>query len=353
MWRRIANIALAVFIWAAIAAYVIYSAILVSRHNQEQNVERLNIEIVDSTAKGQLITSQRVREMLLERGIATINTNVDRVDTKAIKSMICDEGFVDRVGIYASYSGTLHIRISQRKPLFRLMCNGYNCYITADGYIFSSPEHAALHVPVVSGSYTPLFESEYEGTIEDVLAAHIAAAEEQIRTIGRGAAPILERQEFWVERRKAVRDSTIAERAERKRLYRYIDGHLRDCRNALEDIATQQRVVEQQIAKTRSRFSEFMRFIEFIAHIESDRFWRAEVVQIVTSTTSDGRLAITLIPRSGNHRILFGDLDRWAEKMAKLHIFYDKVAPTCGWDSYKTVDLSYADTIVCTYNEEN
>ena len=353
MWRRIANIALVVLIWAAIAAYVIYSAILVSRHNQEQNVERLNIEIVDSTAKGQLITSHRVREMLLERGIATINTNVSRVDTKAIKSMICDEGFVDRVGIYASYSGTLHIRISQRKPLFRLMCNGYNCYITADGYIFASPEHAALHVPVVSGSYAPLFEADYEGEIDDVLVSQIAAYEEQIRAIGRGAAPILERQEFWSERRKSVRDSTITERAERKRLYRYIDGHLRDCRRALEDITAQQRAVEEQIAKAKSRYNEFMRFVEFIAHIESDRFWRAEVVQIVTSTTSDERLNITLIPRSGNHRILFGGIDGWAEKMAKLNIFYDKVAPTCGWDSYKTVDLNYADTIVCTYNEEN
>ena len=109
MWRRIADIALVVAIWAVIALYVIYSATLVRRHKQAQNVERLAIEIVDSTASGQLITSQRVREMLLERGIATINTNIESVDTQAIREMICQEGFVEYVGIYASYSGTLHI----------------------------------------------------------------------------------------------------------------------------------------------------------------------------------------------------------------------------------------------------
>ena len=52
MWRRIGNIALVVAIWATIVAYVVCSAILVSQHKRVQNVERLNIEIADSTASG-------------------------------------------------------------------------------------------------------------------------------------------------------------------------------------------------------------------------------------------------------------------------------------------------------------
>ena len=57
MWRRIGNIALVVVIWATIVAYVLLSAKLVRQHKRVQNVERLAIEIVDSTASGQLITA--------------------------------------------------------------------------------------------------------------------------------------------------------------------------------------------------------------------------------------------------------------------------------------------------------
>ena len=334
MWRRIANIALVVVIWSAIAAYVTFSALLVRRHNQEQNVERLSIEIVDSTAAGQLITSQRVREMLLDRGIATINTNIRSVDTQAIREMICKEGFVDYVGIYASYSGTLHIRISQRKPLPRFMADGYN-------------------IPVVSGDYSPIFESGYEGRLSDVIEASRVECLDSVRIVGRQRAPILERQEFWLSRRKAVRDSTIEDRAERKRLNRYIDGHLRDCKRALEGVEAQQRAVEARFERKVERYDELNSLLDFVAKTQSDSFWRAEIVQIVATTTSDNRLSLMLIPRSGNHRIEFGWLENCEQKLDKLRTFYDKVAVTRGWDSYKMVNLNYADKIICTYKDEN
>ena len=99
MWRKVGRVLLVLVIWGAIAAYIACSAMLTQRHKSEQSVERVEIEIVDSASSGQLITSQRVKEMLIERGIATINTNVDKVDTRAIKDMICNEGFVDDVDI--------------------------------------------------------------------------------------------------------------------------------------------------------------------------------------------------------------------------------------------------------------
>lgn len=353
MWRRIGNIALVVAIWATIVAYVVCSAILVSQHKRVQNVERLNIEIADSTASGQLITSHRVREMLLEQGIATVGVNVESVDTRAIREMIYREGFVDYVGIYTSYSGTLHIHISQRKPLFRLLVDGYNCYITADGYLFQSPEHAALHIPVVSGDYCPPFASEYEGHLSQVLAGYELKAKDSVAHIGKELKPILEREHYWQSRRKDVRDSTITQKGERRRLYRYIDGHLRDCKHAKEAIAARQRAVESAFEQRVAQFEQLQSLIEFVALIDRDNFWRAEIVQIVATTTSDGRITLQLIPRSGNHRIEFGWLESCEQKMDKLRLFYDKVAVTRGWDSYKTVNLNFADTIVCTYKDEN
>ena len=76
-------------------------------------------------------------------------------------------------------------------------------------------------------------------------------------------------------------------------------------------------------------------------------------MQIVATTTADDRITLTLIPRSGNHRIEFGWVEDCDQKLHKLRLFYDKIAITSGWESFKSVNLNYADKIVCTYNGEN
>lgn len=352
MWRKIGQIALVIVIWGAIATYVVYSAMLVYKHKQGQNVERLAIEIVDSTASGQLITSQRVREMLMYKPIPTIGVNVNMVDHWAIKELICNEGFIDNVSVYTSYNGTLHISISQRTPLLRLRVDGYDSYITADGYVFNSPDHGALHTPVISGSYRPVFKAGYEGSLDELLAQIMEQADAQAREVIAKKIPILERQEHLRQRRKDVRDSVIELKSERKRLYRNIDGHLRDCDKALAAIDAEREAVYRKAAQISRRFDDFKALIGLVQQLSADRFWRSEIVQIVATTTADDRITLTLIPRSGNHRIEFGWVEDCDQKLHKLRLFYDKIAITSGWESFKSVNLNYADKIVCTYNGE-
>ena len=149
-----------------------------------------------------------------------------------------------------------------------------------------------------------------------------------------------------------MRDSTITNKRERQRLNDYINGHLRDCNREFERIAAEQQGVRGRLMTKERRYDDFMALIDFVERLQSDRFWRAEIVQIVAETTSDGALSLTLIPRSGNHRIDFGWIADVEDKLQRLRLFYEQIAVTSGWDSYKTVDLSYADRVVCTYNGE-
>ena len=54
-----------------------------------------------------------------------------------IEEMIARNGFVERVDAYVSYDGVLHVDISQRRPLVRLLVNGVDSYVTAEA--MSSP----------------------------------------------------------------------------------------------------------------------------------------------------------------------------------------------------------------------
>jgi hypothetical protein len=259
---------------------------------------------------------------------------------------------VDDVDIYASYSGTLHIRISQRTPLMRLLVDGYDCYITADGYLFRSPQHAALYVPVVSGNYRPQFDPNFEGELSAVLAKIRADVADTLQGVAAERERVAKRQSYWQSRRKAVRDSTITDKSERERLNNYIAGHLRDCNRDFERIAAKRDAINKRLATREAHYKDFISLISFVERLQRDKFLRAEVVQIVATTTSNGALSLTLIPRSGDHRIEFGWIENVEDKLHRLRLFYDQVAVTSGWESYKSVNLNYADRIVCTYNRE-
>ena len=351
MWRKIGRVLLVLAIWGAITAYIVYSAMLTRRHRSEQSVEHVAVEIVDSASSGQLITSQKVKEMLLKNGIATINTNVEKVDTRAIKEMICNEGFVDDVDIYASYSGTLHIRISQRTPLMRLLVDGYDCYITADGYIFGSPAHAALYVPVITGDYRPQFRADFEGELKGVLDKIRADVADSLKLVAKEREVVELRQQHWLKRRKAVRDSTGIDEKERQRLTDYVNGHLRDCDRDFEHLAAKRDAMLKRGESREQRYNDFISLISFVERLQRDKFLRAEVVQIVATTTSNGALSLTLIPRSGEHRIEFGWIENVEDKLSRLRLFYDQVAVTSGWECYESVNLNYTDRIVCRYKK--
>lgn len=72
------------------------------------------------------------------------------------------------------YGGVLRIAVRQRRPVVRLLFDGYNAYATDEGYLFAAPQSSALYVPVMTGSYAPPAPASYTGSIADYTAARIA-----------------------------------------------------------------------------------------------------------------------------------------------------------------------------------
>lgn len=80
--------------------------------------------------------------------------------------------------------------------------------------------------------------------------------------------------------------------------------------------------------------------------IEGDTLWRDQIEQIFVN--KDGE--IELVPRVGHHKIILGSADSLKTKFTNLLMFYKKAVPTVGWDAYKTINLKYANQIVCVKN---
>lgn len=83
--------------------------------------------------------------------------------------------------------------------------------------------------------------------------------------------------------------------------------------------------------------------LTLVTHIQSDPFWSAQIEQI--DVADDG--TFTLIPKLGDHKILFGSIAHMEEKFRKMQIFYNEGLSYSGWNTYTTFNLDYAGQIVC------
>ena len=351
--------------WVAVAAYILYAGIAAHRVRKAKQVGRFEIEVVDSTAHGHLVSAAKVRRWITAGGIKTVGTAVDEVDLSAIEQLIARNGFVDRVAAYVSYEGTLHVEISQRKPLLRLLTDGMNAYVTSEGYVFAAPQASSLYVPVVTGSYRPPFADNHTGPVRAYVDERLREIDERIAALEREKYPLYKaelendrntsavrrmriKRRWWRLESSESFDKRVEELREKKaalrRTYRYKGLVIQ---RQIEHLGAQQEAERRKQKKLEKSYEDFMKLLTFVETVENDDFWRSEVVQIAAYTTSSGALEVDLVPRSGRFTIRFGRLERVDEKFDKLLAFYRRGLSALGWDAYRSIDVRFADQVVC------
>lgn len=352
-------------LWGAAGAYVYWAADAARRGRSTRTVERVEIDIVDSTSQGHLVVSSEVRKWLAAERIEPVGQATEEVDLTAIERLIARNGFVERTAAYVTRDGELHIDIRQRKPLLRLLTEGENAYVTASGFVFAAPRASSLYVPVVTGSYRPPFPAGYTGDIRACMEAETRRIETEIEALEAEKLPI-HREECddyrsWNEaRRRTVKwwwkyleddaeyaariDRLRADKQRQRREYRYRARMRQQRLDRLEARQEEKRRAQKKLAKN---YEDFLKLLTFVKSVEADDFWSAEIVQIVARTSPSGALEIDLIPRSGGHRIRFGRLERTDEKLDKSLRFYRKGFSRIGWERCRVVDVRYRDQVVC------
>lgn len=79
-------------------------------------------------------------------------------------------------------------------------------------------------------------------------------------------------------------------------------------------------------------------------YIDNSPFWKAQIEQIYVNKVYD----LELVPKVGNHKIVFGGVENLESKFEKLMIFYKKGLSKTGWNEYSVINLKYKDQVVCT-----
>ena len=77
-------------------------------------------------------------------------------------------------------------------------------------------------------------------------------------------------------------------------------------------------------------------------YIRKDSLWGAQIAQLYINKDHE----IELIPRVGNNRILLGNADSLDAKFHNLLAFYKQALPRMGWDTYKVINIKYANQVI-------
>lgn len=156
-------------------------------HRARTSVDRITVDI--DSPEGALLTEQIVREWVETEEYSPVGKSLDSIDLAMLEERISSHKAVARAEVSLNCDGSVDIDIRQRRPLMRLMVDGYDLYVSDDGYIFDAPAASTAYVPVVTGDYRPLFTPRYSGYSSDIVRDSIAAIERRIDELEREKIP--------------------------------------------------------------------------------------------------------------------------------------------------------------------
>ena len=82
--------------------------------------------------------------------------------------------------------------------------------------------------------------------------------------------------------------------------------------------------------------------LEIARFLRADPFWMAQIDQVDHNPAR----GFELVPKVGEHLIVFGEGTEVAEKFHKLAVFYHRVLAEKGWNGYAEIDLRFRDQLV-------
>lgn len=360
--RRLGRHAAFAALWIVLAATLFAARRGAARYRSSQCVEEVSISVDDSGA-ATFLGEQTVRDWVLSYDCNPLGMTLDEVDLAALESSIESNDAVADANVYLTSGGRVEIDVRQRRPLMRLMVDGYDLYVADDGYLFAAPPRSTIYVPVVTGDYRPLFDAAYSGYARDVVRDSMARIDSRIAALESEKIPLyraLQQNSRAMKRLSAERaskgwftsDEEYALRREQLELYKAqrrgeLTAEAKTLRARIDDLTRNQESEGKRQKKLEKIEEDFSKLINFVDIIQHDDFWSSEIVQIVAHGGGERELEIELIPRSGRYTILFGRADDIERKLSDLDAFYRRVLINVGWDRYRTVSVKYKGQVVC------
>ena len=150
------------FTWGVGALVLIYVSLAAVSNQQVKSITGVLFDLNHLSDGNDLITLDEIKEKVLKTYEFDLDQlEVDHVDLEDIEKLLSDEPFIAEAHTYIDAKQRLHVDITQRKPILRVMnLNGSDYYIGGDGIRLPLSQHFTARVPVITG-FIPDFEIDF------------------------------------------------------------------------------------------------------------------------------------------------------------------------------------------------
>ncbi len=84
-------------------------------------------------------------------------------------------------------------------------------------------------------------------------------------------------------------------------------------------------------------------YFNLLKTIDENKFWKAQLAQISIDRSGE----VILYPQLGRQTIYFGKPENLETKLKNLGLFYSKIVPSKGWNTYQTVNVKFKNQLIC------
>ena len=161
--QRVWKIIGTVVVWCGIVAFFVGAAMLRHANEAERRVQRLRVEVADSSRLG-LVTANKITEAIKCEGLLPNGKRIDSVSLLAINNLVESNCFISSAQTFVDYEGTLTVRVTQRKPIVRIITSkGDDFYLTAGGHLLPTQTGVVMDLPIVTGNLSLPFPTGFFG----------------------------------------------------------------------------------------------------------------------------------------------------------------------------------------------
>jgi cell division protein FtsQ len=161
--------------WVLFLVIVVVILIGAAMHKKNSFAHEVKVEVVPLADGDKLISEQDVQQAMLRAfGNTLEGTELARLDVERMERVLEEDPFVEDADAYVDQNNILHLRVSQRAPLLRVLDNnGGNYYLDEKGVKMPPSKNFTARVLVATGNispYNPEFLQKKRSTLKDLYA---------------------------------------------------------------------------------------------------------------------------------------------------------------------------------------
>ncbi|MBK8504262.1 MAG: hypothetical protein IPL46_19885 [Saprospiraceae bacterium] len=145
--------------WCSVAFLFFMGASAAIEDKAHKTITKVDYHLMHLTDGNDLITVDEIKRKILKAyDLDLVGVEVDHLDLEGLETILLEEAFIVSVAAYVDSREVLHVDISQRTPVLRVMgLDGSNYYLDIRGVKLPLSKHFTARVPIISGAV-----SEYQ-----------------------------------------------------------------------------------------------------------------------------------------------------------------------------------------------